>query len=188
MMSSKRRVSSLKSGTSECRTVVRSGGYHDRLSNPSLFADRARTDVRVDPLVNRDDPEYVPEDFGTVDRQPSVVAETYDRDDTHYTFHNRNLPVTTRPGRGYRTNTNPDFDYTGFFAMSSLPPSLNVPTDVPLELARQASQAWSVAMSQQVVCVVLGLQPSPFAFIHRRTGTFYVFHPNVGTFVAEVNQ
>ena len=72
--------------------------------------------------------------------------------------------------------------------MASPPPSLNVPTNVPPELERQASQAWSVSMAQQRVCVVLGLQPSPFAFIHRRTGTLYVFHPNVGAFVAEVDQ
>ena len=43
-------------------------------------------------------------------------------------------------------------------------------------------------MAQQRVCVVMGLQPSPFAFIHRRTGTVYVFHPNVGAFVAKVDQ
>ena len=72
--------------------------------------------------------------------------------------------------------------------MSTPPPPLNVPTNVSPELARQASQAWSVAMAQQRVCVVLGLQPSPFAFIHRRTGTFYVFHPNVGAFAAKIDQ
>ena len=72
--------------------------------------------------------------------------------------------------------------------MATPPPTLNVPTNVPPELARQASQAWRVAMAQQRVCVMLGLQPSPFTFIHRRTSTFYVFHLNVGAFVAEIDQ
>ena len=147
--------------------------HHDRLSNPSLFADRARSDVRADPTVDREDPEFMPEDLGTVGRSRSGDSETDDRDEeAHYNPRNLNLPKTTRSGRAVRTNTNPDFDYTGFFTMSSPPPTLNVPTNVSPELARQASQAWSDAMAQQRVCVVLGLQPSPFAFIHRRTGTF----------------
>ena len=171
--------------------------HHDRLSNPSIFYERrSKTkDLSVEPPErSKETPSAVDTE---VDTQPGVHSSPIHSDSEDLTpepssaSHTRTSvnvpPVITRSGRTVRPNHNRDFvynhaDFCGI--MSTLPTNLRVPEG----MATATAQMWERVEREQRVQTVQGLLPSEFAFIHRRTGTHYVYNPDVALFIADVAQ
>jgi hypothetical protein len=66
----------------------------------------------------------------------------------------------------------------------SLLPNINIPQGMETATA----QMFARVERDQRVHRVPGLFPSEFAFIHRRTGTHYIYNPELALFIADVPQ
>jgi hypothetical protein len=74
--------------------------------------------------------------------------------------------------------------YADFVGLMSLLPNISIPQGMETATA----QMFARVERDQRVHRVPGLFPSEFAFIHRRTGTHYVYNPELALFIADVPQ
>ena len=171
--------------------------HHDRLSNPSIFYERRSRSKELSiepPERSRETPKADETEVETQNCEHSSPIHSDSEDLTpepssasHTRTSVNEPPVITRSGRTVRPNHNRDFvynhaDFCG--VMSTLPTNLRVPEG----MATATAQMWDRVEQEQRVQTVRGLLPSEFAFIHRRTGTHYVYNPDVALFIADVAQ
>jgi hypothetical protein len=168
--------------------------HHDRLSNPSIFYERQskKKDLSIETpersreeQANRREAETATSEHEKPIRSDTEELTTEPIAPVHTRTSVNSPPVVTRSGRAVRPNLNRDFvynhaDFCGI--MSTLPTNLRVPEG----MATATAQMWSRVEREQRVQTVQGLHPSEFAFIHRRTGTHYVYNPEVALFIADV--
>ena len=160
--------------------------HHDRLSNPSIFYERRSKskDLSIEPPErSKETPKADKNEVGKQSEMHASPVHSDSEDLTPEPVHNPHTrtsvnipPVITRSGRAVRPNHNRDFvynhaDFCGM--MSTLPTNLRVPEG----MATATAQMWSRIEQEQRIQTVQGLLPSEFAFIHRRTGTHYVYNP-----------
>ena len=170
--------------------------HHDRLSNPSIFYERRSRskDLSVEPPER---PKETPSAVDTeVETQSCTHASPIHSDSEDLTpepsaaSHTRTSvnepPVITRSGRIVRPNHNRDYvyNYADFVGLMSLLPNINIPQGMETATA----QMFARVEQDQRVHRVRGLFPSEFAFIHRRTGTHYIYNPELALFIADVPQ
>ena len=169
--------------------------HHDRLSNPSIFYERrSKTkDLNVDtPERSKETPVVDENVVETASREHEAPIHSESEDLTpdsaapaHTQTSVNKPPVITRSGRAVRHNLNPDYVYNHAdfcCIMSTLPTNLRVPEG----MATATAEMWSRVEREQRVQTVEGLLPSEHAFIHRRTGTHYIYNPEVALFIADV--